>query len=198
MKSLFTVVLWTATACASAGSPASPGGACKAGQLNDHGVGKPCVAAEDCHGQLAVTCLQDLGPGAPAMCVEYCFGLPGECGDGAICMPRGDKPSICVPPACAKEFAVLLPNDLTCTACGAPPTVDGFGKPCTTQADCQGQAAQTCPYAIKTSNPPWCSALCSKDSDCGAGAVCWRREVEEYGVKFVIGSCAPAACCTKL
>lgn len=172
---------------------------CEAKVIGDHGVGKPCTKPDDCFGQPAVTCATDLGAGAPSMCVENCFGLPGECA-GGVCMTRGGKkPAVCVPVACAAQYSVVLPSDVTCSLeCTAAPTDLGVGKPCAAQKDCENQkAAKTCPVVIKAGNPKYCSMLCSEDADCGAGAVCWRRKVEEQGVQFMLGSCANAACCKK-
>lgn len=182
---------------ASSAADAAPKPVCKAEVVGKHGVGKPCTKAEDCHGQLAVTCNDDLGEGAPKMCVQYCFGFPGEC-DGAVCMTRGKKPAICVPAACAAEYTVLVPSGATCTDdCTEPATKLGVGKPCTTHGECANQIAKTCPYVFKASNQKWCSMLCSEDEDCGEGAVCYRRKTIEHGVEFTIGSCARAACCEK-
>jgi hypothetical protein len=170
---------------------------CLAQPIGDHGVGRPCSKADDCKGNFAVTCLTDLGPGGPAMCTEYCFGFPGECA-GGVCMTRGKKAAVCVPAACAARYTVLVPSGVTCTDdCFATPSELGVGKPCTTHAECSGQIARSCPYVYKPTNQKWCSMLCSEDEDCGKGAVCWRRQAEEYGVKFVIGSCANEACCKK-
>ena len=169
--------------------------ACLAQAVGSHGVGKPCGTGKDCLGQWAVTCLTDLGPGAPSLCTEYCFGFPGEC-DGSVCMPRGKKAAVCVPAACAARYAVPVPVGITCTEdCAAPPSKFGVGKPCTVHEDCTGQIAKSCPYVFRPDNQKWCTMLCNEDEECGPGAVCWKRKTTEAGVRFTIGSCANAACC---
>ena len=173
----------------------SSGPPCLAEPIGDHGVGRPCSKGADCLGQMAVTCLTDLGPGAPSICTEYCFGFPGEC-QGGVCMLRGKKAAVCVPVACAARYTVLVPSGVTCTKdCNAPPTPFGVGKACLAHEDCTGQIAKNCPYVFRPDNQKWCTMLCSEDAECGAGAVCWRRLVSEQGVHFLIGSCANAACC---
>ncbi len=168
---------------------------CVAGVVNDHGVGKPCSKPEDCFGQLAVTCADNVGPGAPKMCIEYCFGFPGEC-EGSVCMQRGTLASICVPADCAALYNVPPPDGINCTEeCTAGPTAFGVGKPCTTHEECSGQIAKSCPFVLKPTNQKWCSLLCIDDADCGPGALCWRQMVEDFGVILAVGSCAAAECC---
>ncbi|MBI5608740.1 MAG: hypothetical protein HY902_07650, partial [Deltaproteobacteria bacterium] len=64
---------------------------CGSTPVNNTGLGKPCSKPEDCYGQEAVTCLSNLGAGAPHFCAQYCFGMPAECGEGGVCVPRGPK-----------------------------------------------------------------------------------------------------------
>ncbi|MBI5608948.1 MAG: hypothetical protein HY902_08700 [Deltaproteobacteria bacterium] len=118
-----------------------------------------------------------------------------------MCVPRGPKePKVCMPVQCAAAYSVEIPDGATCTQpCNAGIVNNfGVGKPCATMSDCAGNlAAKTCPQAIRPDAPAWCSMLCTDDSECGDHALCWRRKTVEYGVEFVIGSCAPAACCSK-
>lgn len=191
-----------ATGAAGSGDTGSGDGVaalpCATTPVNALGIGKPCGKPEDCFGQPAVTCA-DLGGGAPRFCAQYCFGLPGECGVGALCVPRGKEQALCMPLGCAAQYAVAAPSDVTCTQPCSAGSVNSFGvgKPCKTNAECAEQAAKTCPITLRPDNPDWCSMLCSDDADCGPSATCWRRETVEQGVKFVIGSCAPTACCKK-
>ncbi len=180
---------------------AAVGPPCAATPVNSSGLGKPCNKPEDCYGQDAVTCLNNLGNGAPHFCAQYCFGMPNECGDGGVCVPRGPKePKVCMPVQCAATYSIDIPDGATCTQPCNSGSVNNFGvgKPCTTMSDCAGNlAAKTCPVAIRPDAPAWCSMLCTDDSECGDNALCWRRKTVEYGVEFVIGSCAPAICCNK-
>ena len=173
-------------------------GTCTAVSVNSQGIGKPCSKPEACFGQPAVTCVTDLGPGAPGMCLQYCFGIPNECGANAVCTPRGDQTALCMPYGCAAAYSIVQKSNVDCDlGCKASQVNDfGVGKPCSDHKDCAGKVAQTCPLALKAGNPPWCSMLCSKDTDCGPEALCWRRQVVESGVAFVIGSCTPKSCCT--
>lgn len=106
-----------------------------------------------------------------------------------------------MPVQCAAKYTIEIPNDVTCTQpCGAGSINEfGVGKPCSTMGDCSGNlGAKTCPVVLRPDNPNWCSMLCTDDSECGANAICWRRKTVEYGIEFIVGSCAPAACCGKV
>ncbi len=171
---------------------------CPGGPVGALGVGKACQHNADCLGQAAVVCLADSEDGGPDFCSTFCFGLESsECGDNAICIVRGDKPSVCAPIRCANEFSVPMASDVTvqfpCNVGQVNP--EGVGKACSTDADCAVfGAARTCPVTIRPENPNWCSMLCVGDSDCGNNAFCWRRPTVEQGVTFTVASCAPTAC----
>lgn len=178
--------------------PVSQPSLCAVGPINDHGLGKPCVRSGDCAGQAAVTCYHPDEASPAGYCAEYCFGFkPDECGAGGRCVSRGLEPNVCAPEACADAITIAPPPAARVkNPCLVGKVNDfGVGKPCTAMADCsEFSIAYTCPKALRPSNPNWCSLLCTADSDCGDNAFCWRRQVEERGVKFTIGSCAPVAC----
>lgn len=169
------------------------------GTGNPVGVGKPCAKAEDCKGQLAVDCPRSRDPQGFDFCTRACTGTdPGECGDGAVCVPRGTGPSVCVPASCAPALAQPLPTDVSVdTNCKAGATDLGVGKPCAAHADCNDtKAAKFCPRVVGAVEPAFCSMLCKEDPECGPGAFCWRRKATEHGQERIVSSCAPMACRT--
>jgi len=173
---------------------------CPPKAVNALGIGKPCQHNAECQGQPAVTCVAEAEEDGFPFCTKYCFFLkPDECGADATCIKRGDKPSFCAPSACASQLSQEPPPFVECSnPCNVGQVNDyGVGKVCTQHEDCQGFAvANVCPLAIRPENPNWCSVLCAGQdpNECGPNAFCWRRFVEEAGVKFVLGSCAPIAC----
>jgi hypothetical protein len=167
------------------------------GTGNPVGVGKPCRTAADCRGQTAITCPRATDPAGFDFCTRACTGTErDECGEGAVCVPQGKRPSVCVPVACSRQLAEELPLDTTVIAdCQAPANAAGVGKPCASHADCAGNAvARFCPKAVDPGKAGWCSMLCQDDRDCGDGGFCWRRRVREHGETFQVASCALAAC----
>lgn len=174
-------------------STVCPGGA------NQIGVGKPCDKQENCRGQLAIDCPRSRDPQGFDFCTRACTGTdPAECGDGAVCVPRGTGPSVCVPASCASTLAQPLPTDVSVdTDCKAGDTELGVGHVCAAHADCAGtKAARFCPRVVGPREPAFCTMLCKEDTDCGGGAFCWRRKAIEHGKERVVSSCAPLACRT--
>lgn len=214
MCTLLACLALAATACKGTPAPVATGEvdasgpiahleskSCPGGVTGEGGLGKPCAHVADCQGQAAITCLKENEPDGFDFCTKYCFGIKSdECGAGGKCISRGKLPSVCAPVACADKLAVPLPKEVTIAyPCTSGKVNDfGVGKACATHDDCaEFKVAKTCPRAIRPENPPWCSMLCSEDSECGENAFCWRRTTEENGRKFVIGSCAPVACQAK-
>ena len=144
--------------------------------VNAIGVGKPCRVAADCRGQLAITCPRASDPKGLDFCTRACTGTErDECGEGAVCVPQGTRPSICVPTVCSRQLAVELPLDTTVIAdCQAPPNAAGVGKPCASHADCAGNAqAKTCGSSVPGQRKPdVCTVGCQRDADCGRNAAC--------------------------
>ncbi len=171
---------------------------CAAAAVNARGVGKPCQANTDCAGQAAITCLGATEADGAAFCTTYCTGVDDdECGEGARCVRRGDRPSVCSPLACAAGLEVLPPPpvaiDRRCTV--GQVNAFGVGKTCESHDDCAEFAvARSCPIVFKPDNPNWCSMLCSTDAECGPAAFCLAEETVERGTSFTVRSCAPVAC----
>lgn len=167
------------------------------GPANAIGVGKACMAADDCKGQDAVTCPRAADPSGWDFCTRLCTGATkGECGAGAVCAAQGSKPAMCVPAACGDALTVALPQGVSLTAdCQTPGNALGVGKACAAHGDCQAnQAARFCPRAVQATEPGFCSMLCQTDPECGDGAFCWRRVAQEGGHALLVASCAPVAC----
>ena len=164
---LLLTATWLAAACVEKTTPSTPAAnpapsptapaaptssACPGGAVNDQGLGKPCATGKDCQGGSAITCLKEQEGDGFDFCTKFCFGLkPDECGPGGKCIPRGTKPSVCAPAACADKLAVAPPAEVTVTfPCTAGAVSDfGVGKVCQKNAECAGLVAKICPFEIR-------------------------------------------------
>jgi len=202
------LALALATACAS--KPAGPapetpkeertkdpwagghGSVCEPGQVNDLGVGRECRSHDDCKGLSAAMCHGAKGPGRPHVCTVHCE-KDEDCGPDAMCgLSRGWIRS-CYPKRCT-DFAYapdrVRPLEGTPAAHAGALICDpgfslyeeGFGKACTSGADCEGLKARGCNQAIYPPGVPRCARECRTDARCGDNGYCAHTEVTTFSM----------------
>ena len=168
----------------------------KAGQVNDFGVGKPCMPGTGmCAGQVANCCIMDAKKYG-AFCSMPCDSATG-CGAGTMCH-QSMAGGICMPEECNQLFdgyyAIYKKKDKG-FACGAGTNELGVGATCKAGGTaCKVYAKSYClgdnPYylpAEQTQLSSFCTIPCELNSDCGSGAQCIYSNGKPY-------FCAPSSC----
>ncbi len=168
----------------------------KAGQVNDLGVGKPCMpGAGMCKGMTASCCIADAKKYG-ALCSMACTSSV-ECGAGAYChLSYGG--GICMPAGCTDLFDGYYEQYRKKDkgfVCNATANAKGVGTLCKAGgAACAPFAGSTClgdnPLYLpqgQSQYSSFCTVGCQANADCGAGAECIFSNGKPY-------FCAPTAC----
>lgn len=170
------------------------GSKCEPGQVNELGVGRPCMKNSDCAGFKAAMCQSAFkGPTRPSICVVHCE-TDADCGENAMCgLSRGWARS-CYPKRCT-DFAYdvnrMQPIEgIPAKHAGAVVCDPGFtfypeqgwGIECSPDNNdaCHGKTARVCSQHIYPPGVPRCWRECQTDAQCGENAYCGFTEVNTF------------------
>lgn len=178
--------------CAS--NAACPGDSLCVGNPFNLGLGNMCVDACDTPGtqsscRTGYVCERSQRlEGSPGVCIPRC-----DTSNATLC--RGANVCNAATGLCAGDAGYGCKEDNTCNNGGAcradgycPTTVNPYGAPCTTSAQCPGG------LCIADSNPGWSSGYCSgpcvfNDTSCDAGGGCSNYGVGATGNNYCLAEC---------